>query len=67
MRSHFRPGRGATARTHLEQGVPRGRLEKIQQWQTEINLSVMPLSAGEETLPQVRRLMGSLAPQRRVR
>jgi uncharacterized protein (DUF58 family) len=45
----------------------RGRLEKIYRWQTEINLSVLPLSAGEETLPQVRRLMGSLAPKRRVR
>ena len=45
----------------------RGRLEKIHRWQTEINLSVLPLSAGEETLPQVRRLMGSLAPRRRVR
>ena len=45
----------------------RGRLEKIHRWQTEINLSVLPLSAGEETLPQVRRLMGSLAPKRRVR
>jgi uncharacterized protein (DUF58 family) len=45
----------------------RGRLDKIYRWQTEINLSVLPLSAGEETLPQVRRLMGSLAPTRRVR
>ena len=43
------------------------RLEKIIQWQTEINLSVLPLSAGEETLPQIRRLMGRVAPKRRVR
>jgi hypothetical protein len=45
----------------------RGRLETIYRWQTETNLSVLPLSAGEETLPQVRRLMGSMAPRRRVR
>jgi uncharacterized protein (DUF58 family) len=45
----------------------RQRLEKIHRWQTEINLSVLPLSAGEETLPQIRRLMGGLSPRRRVR
>ncbi len=43
------------------------RLETIYNWQSEINLSVLPLSAGEETLPQIRRLMGRLAPRRRVR
>ncbi len=43
------------------------RLEAIYNWQTEINLSVLPLSAGEETLPQIRRLMGRMAPTRRVR
>ena len=43
------------------------RLEKIVEWQTEINLSVLPLSAGEETLPQIRKLTGRLAPKRRVR
>lgn len=47
--------------------VSSGRLDRIQDWQTRINLSVLPLSAGEETLPQFRRLMGSLAPLRRVR
>jgi hypothetical protein len=45
----------------------RGRLEKIQNWQTSINLSVLPLSSGEETLPQLRRLMGQLAPRRSAR
>ncbi len=45
----------------------RQRLERILRWQTAINLSVLPLSAGEETLPQIRRLMGRLAPARRVR
>ena len=43
------------------------RLERIDNWQMEINLSVLPLSAGEETLPQVRRLMGRPAPVRKVR
>jgi uncharacterized protein (DUF58 family) len=45
----------------------KGRLETILGWQSAINLSVLPLSAGEETLPQIRRLMGRLAPWRRVR
>ncbi len=48
-------------------GYTSERLERIVRWQTEINLSVLPLSAGEETLPQLRRLMGRLAPRRRVR
>jgi uncharacterized protein (DUF58 family) len=43
------------------------RLERIVEWQGQINLSVLPLSAGEETLPQIRKLMGQLAPKRRVR
>ena len=45
----------------------RDRIARIYQWQQEINLSVLPLSAGEETLPQVRKLMGRLALRRRVR
>jgi uncharacterized protein (DUF58 family) len=45
----------------------RERLEKIHLWQTSINLSVLPLSAGEETLPQIRKLMGQLAPKRSAR
>lgn len=47
--------------------ISAGRLDRILDWQTRINLSVLPLSAGEETLPQLRRLMGSVAPVRRVR
>ena len=43
------------------------RLDKIVEWQSEINLSVLPLSAGEETLPQIRKLMGRVAPRCRVR
>ena len=34
------------------------RLQRILNWQMEINLSVLPISAGEETLPQIRRLLG---------
>jgi len=45
----------------------RARLERIRQWQNEINLSVLSLSAGEETLAQIRQQMGRLAPRRRVR
>jgi uncharacterized protein (DUF58 family) len=45
----------------------RARLGKIQSWQAAINLSVLPLSSGEETLPQMRRLMGQLAPKRSSR
>ena len=48
-------------------GFSRRRLERIVGWQQELNLSVLPLSAGEETLPQIRRLLGRLAPRRRVR
>lgn len=45
----------------------RSRLEKVHDWQSSINLSVLPLSSGEETLPQMRRLMGQLAPRRSAR
>jgi uncharacterized protein (DUF58 family) len=45
----------------------RERIARIYRWQQEINLSVLPLSAGEETLPQIRKLMGRLAPRRSVR
>jgi uncharacterized protein (DUF58 family) len=48
-------------------GFTRERLARIHRWQKEINLSVLPLSSGEETLPQIRRLMGQLAPKRSVR
>jgi uncharacterized protein (DUF58 family) len=58
---------GSAAIRAAVEGYSKHRLQQIYRWQTEINLSVMPLSAGEETLPQIRRLMGQLAPQRRVR
>ncbi len=35
-----------------------GRLAEILGWQQSLRLSVLPLSAGDETLPQIRRLMG---------
>ena len=44
-----------------------GRLDRILAWQTSLNLSVLPISAGEETGPQLRRLLGATAPRRRVR
>jgi uncharacterized protein (DUF58 family) len=44
-----------------------GRLQQILDWQTELGVPVLPLSAGEETLPQVRRLLGHLAVRRAVR
>jgi uncharacterized protein (DUF58 family) len=47
--------------------VSAGRLDRILEWQTRINLSVLPVSAGEETLGQLRTLMGAAAPRRRVR
>ena len=47
--------------------VSSSRLDRILDWQKHINLSVLPLSAGEETLPQLRKLMGAAAPTRRVR
>ena len=43
------------------------RLQTIYDWQNDINLSVVPLSAGEETLPQIRKLLASYGPRRRVR
>jgi len=48
-------------------GFSRQRLERIRRWQSEINLSVLPLSAGEETLPQLRHLMARAQPRRRQR
>jgi uncharacterized protein (DUF58 family) len=35
-----------------------GRLAEVLDWQREIGMAVLPLSAGEATLPQLRRLMG---------
>jgi len=43
------------------------RIDRILNWQQEINLSVLPLSAGENTLDQMRALMGRQTALRRVR
>ena len=43
------------------------RLDRILSWQTEINLSVLPLDCGLDTLTQMRAKLASLAPGRRVR
>lgn len=58
--------RSETVRQNLRE-FGKQRLQRIRNWQDEINLSVVPLSAGEETLPQIRRLLASAAPRRRVR
>jgi hypothetical protein len=34
------------------------RLQRIRDWQAELGIAVLPLSAGEETVGQLRRLMG---------
>ena len=36
----------------------RGRLAEVLDWQRTLGVPVLPLSAAEETLPQLRRLMG---------
>ena len=38
-----------------------GRLARVLDWQRTLGVPVLPLSAGEETLPQIRRLMGFAA------
>ena len=35
-----------------------GRIAEIMAWEQELGIPVLPLSAGEPTLPQIRRLMG---------
>jgi len=51
--------RGATHEALVS--FSRGRLQRVLDWQNEIKLSVLPLSAGEATAPQLRRMMGRLA------
>jgi uncharacterized protein (DUF58 family) len=41
--------------------------QAILAWQQEIGVPVLPVSAAEETAPQIRRLLGQLAAQRRSR
>ncbi len=42
-----------------------GRLQRIRDWQHELGIAVLPLSAGEETVGQMRRLMGHSQASRR--
>ena len=58
---------GDSSITEAMQGLGSARLDRILRWQNEINLSVLPLSAGEETLPQLRKLLGAGVATRRVR
>jgi uncharacterized protein (DUF58 family) len=57
----------AAATLDAVSGYNRDRLARIRAWQTEIRLSVLPLSAGEDTSLQIRRLLGQLAPRRTAR
>lgn len=43
------------------------RFQRILDWQTELGVPVLPLSAGEDTVSQMRRLMGRLSARRRLR
>lgn len=38
--------------------MSRGRIREVLDWQRRFGVAILPLSAGEETLPQMRRLMG---------
>lgn len=49
--------RDGTVRKALSE-LSAGRLARIMAWEQELGIPVLPLSAGEETLPQIRRLMG---------
>ncbi|QDG78736.1 DUF58 domain-containing protein [Labrenzia sp. PHM005] len=44
-----------------------GRLSEILGWQRKYGLPILPLSAGEETVPQVRRLTGLTPAQKLVK
>ncbi|MCV6584824.1 MAG: DUF58 domain-containing protein [Marinibacterium sp.] len=49
---------GATATRRSLQDMTEGRLARVLDWQRRYGVPILPLSAGEETLPQMRRLMG---------
>lgn len=53
-------------RTSVER-LTSARLDQILDWQRTINLSVLPLSAGEDTVQQVRNLLNQSAGKRRIR
>ncbi|MEM8769775.1 MAG: DUF58 domain-containing protein, partial [Pseudomonadota bacterium] len=47
--------------------VAADRLTRIEAWQRRINLSLLPLSAGTDTLEQLRSLLAAAEPERRIR
>ncbi len=47
--------------------VTASRLDQILAWQQKINLSVLSLSTDQETLPQIRQLLGATVKRQRVR
>jgi uncharacterized protein (DUF58 family) len=49
---------GDHARRHRLEDMARGRIAAILDWRRRYGVPVLPLSAAEETLPQLRRLMG---------
>jgi len=56
LQAEIDTGRSET-RTALAE-MARGRLAQVLEWQRRFGVPVLPLSAGEETVPQLRRLMG---------
>ena len=40
------------------------RFAKVLAWERKLGIPILPLSAGEETLPQIRRLLGLAASRR---
>ena len=49
---------GNTTQHRNLRDMARGRLAEILDWQRTLGVPVLPLSSAEETLPQLRRLMG---------
>lgn len=49
---------GAAATRRSLQEMSQGRLAQVLDWQRRYGVPILPLSAGTETLPQMRRLMG---------
>jgi hypothetical protein len=52
-----------SVRKNLQEATD-ARLRNVLAWTREIGVPVLPLSAAEETAPQLRRLMGRLPSQR---
>ncbi len=49
---------GTDATRRSLQDMTEGRLAQVLDWQRRFGVPILPLTAGEETLPQMRRLMG---------